>query len=73
LKQERFTTPLLRSWLPHIRKELEPKNMLTRCYTLDCTCSVLAATSPDLDAIVESGLKNGLIAIRNEPGLTAQD
>ena len=23
LKQERFTTPLLRSWLPHIRKELE--------------------------------------------------
>jgi hypothetical protein len=37
LKQERFTTPLLRGWLPHIRKELEVSNPFARCYTLDCT------------------------------------
>jgi hypothetical protein len=66
LKQERFTTPLLRGWLPHIRKELEAQNLLVRCYTLDCTCCVLAATSADLDAIVEPGVKNGLIAIKEE-------
>ena len=63
LKQERFTTPLLRGWLPYIRKELELKSLLTRCYTLDCTCCILTATSADLDSIVEFGLKNGLIAI----------
>ena len=66
LKQERFTTPLLRSWLPHVRKELETKNLLIPCATLDCTCCVLTATSADLDSIIESGLKNGLISIREE-------
>jgi hypothetical protein len=63
LNQERFTTPLLRGWLPYVRKELELKSLLSRCHTLDCTCCVLTATSADLDAIVEFGLKNGLIAI----------
>jgi len=63
LKQERFSTPLLRSWLPHIRKELETQNLLVPCQTLDCTCCVLTATSADLDSVVESGLKNRLITI----------
>jgi hypothetical protein len=63
LKQERFTTPLLRGWLPYVRKELELKNLLDACYTLDCTCCVLTATTADLDAIVETGLKDGSIAI----------
>ncbi len=66
LKQERFTAPLLRGWLPCIRKELELKSLLSRCYTLDCDCCILTATSADLDSIVESGLKNGLIAIQEE-------
>ena len=30
LKQERFTTPLLRGWLGYIRKELEIKSLLSR-------------------------------------------
>jgi hypothetical protein len=63
LKQERFTTPLLRGWLPYVRKELELKGLLCRCHTLDCTCCVLTAASADLDSIVEFGLKNGLIRI----------
>ena len=66
LKQERFTTPMLRGWLPYIRKELELKSLLARCHTLDCTCCVLTATSADLDSIVESGLKNGLISIQEK-------
>ena len=66
LKQERFTTPMLKGWLPFTRKELELKSLLTRCHTLDCTCCVLSATSADLDSIVEFGLTNGLIAIQVE-------
>ena len=66
LKQERFTTPLLRGWLPHVRKELELKSLLFRCHTLDCTCCILTATSADLDSIVEFGLKNSLIKIEGE-------
>jgi hypothetical protein len=64
LKQERFTTPLLRVWLPYVRKVLELKNLLARCHTLDCTCSIRTATSADPDSIIEFGLKNGLIAIQ---------
>jgi hypothetical protein len=63
LKQERFTTPLLRGWLSYVRKELEIKSLLSRCHTLDCTCCILTATSTDLDSIVEFGLKNDLITI----------
>jgi hypothetical protein len=66
LKQERFTTPLLRGWLPYVRKELELKSMLARCHTLDCTCCILTATSADLDSIVEAGIKNSLISIQEE-------
>jgi hypothetical protein len=66
LKQERFTTPLLRGWLPYVRKELELKSLLARCHTLDCTCCVLSASSADLDLIVESGLKHGFISIQEE-------
>ena len=66
LKQERFTTPMLKGWLLYVREELELKSLLTRCHTLDCTCCFLAATSADLDSIVEFGLKNSLISIRPE-------
>ncbi len=66
LKQERFTTPLIRGWLPVIRKELELKSLLIRCHTLDCTCCVLTAMSADLDSIVEFGLQNGIISIQEE-------
>jgi hypothetical protein len=63
LERERFTTPLLREWLPYVRKELELKGLLSRCHTLDCTCCVLTAKSADLDSIVEFGIKNSLIRI----------
>jgi hypothetical protein len=73
LKQQRFTTPLLRAWLPYIRKELELNTLLTRCHTRDCTCCMLTATSADLDSMVESGIKNASIAIREDVVLTMED
>src|SRR5262249_49146922 len=66
LKQERVTTPPLRGWLPYVRKELELKSLLSRCHAFGCSCCILTATSADLDAIVELGLKNGLISIQEE-------
>jgi hypothetical protein len=66
LRQVRFTTPLLRGWLPYVRKELELKSLLARCHTLDCTCCILTVTSADLDSIVETGVKNGSILIQVE-------
>jgi prolyl oligopeptidase len=54
------------NWLPYIRKKLGLKSLLAGCYTFDCTCCILSATSGDLDSIVEFGLKNGSIAIKEE-------
>jgi hypothetical protein len=57
---------MLRGWLPNISRELEHKGLLTCCYTADCSCTVLIATSADLDAIVEYAQNDGLIAIQKE-------
>jgi hypothetical protein len=53
-----------RGRLPYIRTEFELNSLLSRCYALGCTCCVLIATSVDLDAIVEFGIKSGLIKIQ---------
>lgn len=66
LKAERFSTPLLRSWLPYIRGQLEANGCLVDAECVGCTCRVLRATTGDLDAIVESGLKLNLIRIEEE-------
>jgi hypothetical protein len=72
LKDDRFTTPLLRSWIHGIRKELEIQNVLVRCDTFDCNCCVLTATTANLDSIIETGLKNGSISIQEE-GMRSAD
>ena len=41
-------------------------SLLARCYTINCTCCVVTATSANLDSIVEFGLKNGAISIQEE-------
>jgi hypothetical protein len=66
LKQDRFSTPMLRGWLRYMRKEIELRSLLSRCFTLECTCSLVSATTADLDSIVEHGIKNGLISIQDE-------
>jgi len=66
LKAPRFTTPLLRSWLPYLRRELASAGKLVPLGCLDCDCMGLTATTQDLDGIVEHGLKNGLITIDEE-------
>jgi hypothetical protein len=32
LKSERFTTPLLRDWMPYIRRELERRHLIVECH-----------------------------------------
>jgi hypothetical protein len=66
LKHPRYTTPLLRAWLPYLRQELAQARLLRPLACLDCRCMGLTATTKDLDGIVEHGLKNGLIIIEEE-------
>ncbi len=66
LKDERFTTPLLRSWMPFVRQELIMRDRLTACKCFGCSCLILECTSENLDEIVSHGLENGHIFIREE-------
>jgi hypothetical protein len=66
LKHPRYTTPLLRAWLPYLRRELAQARLLLPLACLDCRCMGLTATTKDLDGIVEHGLKNRLIMIEEE-------
>ena len=66
LKDSRYSTPMLRSWLPYLRSQLEVEGKLIDCDCVGCNCRMLEAGTSDLDAIVEVGLRNGLIKIEEE-------
>ena len=63
LNDNRFTTPILRSWCDHIREQLIKNDLLEMCLSHRCQCGVLRATTSDLDAIVEQGLRSRQIEI----------
>jgi hypothetical protein len=66
LKHERFTTPLLRAWLPYLRQELAAAGKLKPMFTVGCNFHYLSADSKTLDEIVEWGLQNNQIQIQEE-------
>jgi hypothetical protein len=63
LQQPRFTTPLLREWMPYIEKQLREKEYLTEAYTFGCECGILTLTTAQLDEIVEKGIKDRQLRI----------
>lgn len=71
LKHPRYTTPLLKSWLPYLKEELEKERpgglpKLFGCKTVACGCRMLSAMTKDLDDIVSAGLKDGDIKIAED-------
>jgi hypothetical protein len=68
LNADRFTTPILKEWMPWIDKKLRGKGVLEDARSFNAHCGILGAVVADLDEIVSSGLKDGHISI---PGLEA--
>lgn len=62
LRQDRFTTPLLRSWIPAIRQELESREQLTRLESFQCEPAMLGADTATLDSVVSSLVMRGSLA-----------
>jgi hypothetical protein len=63
LNDVRFTTPLLREWVPHIEKCLRDESLLEDAHVYNCTCGVLSASTRHLDTIVTEGLQSGALSI----------
>jgi hypothetical protein len=66
LNTTRFTTPLLKEWVPYIEKRLRADNLLEDALVFNCTCGILSATTSKLDEIVTDGLKKRLITIPDQ-------
>ena len=79
LQTDRFTTPMLREWLPWIKMKLMEMDLLSLCSSFNfpymvkgedgqmieevMRCGMLEAQTRDLDGIVTDGLRNGNILI----------
>ena len=68
LKNIRYTTPLIREWMPYIETTLREKELLEDAHVFNCTCGVLSATTKNLDDIVEEGIQQGIIQIPEADG-----
>jgi hypothetical protein len=67
LHGDRFSTPLLRSWVPQLRKAMLDAGLLKRCGGLGWESYMLLATSESLDRTVIAGLKTGALVIPSDP------
>lgn len=67
LRDERFTTPVLREWVPYIRERLEEERLLRYCRCYRCESAMFVADDNRLDHIVSQGIAKKLILIPDEP------
>jgi hypothetical protein len=63
LNTTRFTTPILREWVPQIDKALRAENRLEDAHVFNCQCGILTATTSKLDEVVVKLLSRGKIDI----------
>ena len=59
LNTDRFTTPLVREWMPWLMKALAEKKFLVEAECYRCKCGELTCTTEALDEIVGEGIKAG--------------
>lgn len=63
LRSGRFTTPLLRSWTPWIREQLEQSGELSPLNCWECDAALLTAETELLDQIVSHGVACGALKL----------
>lgn len=69
LHATRFTTPILREWVPYIDQQLRAEERLEDAHAFRCRCGILTATTATLDQVVAAGLaRRDLIIARPTAG-----
>jgi hypothetical protein len=63
LTSTRYTTPLLREWVPFIEGRLRADDTLQEALVFNCRCGLLTCTTAGLDEVVSEGLNQGRIEI----------
>jgi hypothetical protein len=63
LNDVRFTTPLLKAWVPYIEARLRSDERLEDAHAFQCRCGILSALTRHLDEVVSQGLADRTITI----------
>ena len=63
LNDVRFTTPLLKAWVPYIEDRLRSDERLEDAHAFQCRCGILSAMTRHLDEVVSQGLADHKITI----------
>ena len=63
LSGPRYTTPLLKAWIPWLRKRLIEEDCLSPLEAFGCQAALLKLADSELDALVEEGIVNGSLQI----------
>lgn len=63
LKSPKYTTPLLRDWLPWIKQRLLDDGKFVKASSYRCECGGLNLATEELDAIVTEGIQGGHLII----------
>ena len=63
LTDDRYTTPILRQWMPDIIPYLLLNELLVPAYGFNCEVAILKATVKDLDNCISDGLRSGTLSI----------
>lgn len=63
LRSDRFTTPILRSWMPWLINKMRAERYLEGCTGFGCNAGILFTDSARLDELIQDGLRNRRITI----------
>lgn len=63
LTDNRFSTPVLREWVPYISRQMRERDILEEAHCFNCNCGYMSATTTSLDEIVSEGIRTGSIYI----------
>jgi hypothetical protein len=63
LNNVRFTTPLLKEWMPYLGKALRADDLLEEAHVFNCSSGILSASTRHVDDIVSLALRDGHLRI----------
>lgn len=67
LQSPRFTTPLLRQWVPWLGQEMRRKGIIVQLTQSGCDAGLILADNDMLDDLVRQGVKRRHLAINGQP------
>lgn len=67
LQSSRFTTPLLRQWVPWLSREMRKKGTIVQLTQSGCDAGLMLADNDTLDDLVRQGVKQRYLAINGQP------